>query len=158
MGLGPGGTGERSNLDMQMSHEMLTYRGIQNSFHTAGKDNATILGVAQALSAESNSIMFSDQYRTLFDMTKEERYFIVVMAYDMPTLLKTGKMRRHWMARASIRSAGVNFRQAVDRISQVSAELFGQKTDGVVMKKPGVRDGKVTLGELKIIDAGPKPK
>ncbi len=143
--------GERSNLEMQAVHETMTYRGNQASFPSLGRDNASILGVAQALGQESNSIMFSDRYRALYDMTKEERYFVVVMAYDMPVLLKTGKMRRLWTARGSIRSAGVNFRQAVDRISEISGGFFGRKTDGVILKKSGEREGRVELGELKII-------
>jgi hypothetical protein len=144
-------SGERSNLEMQAAHETTTYRGNQASFASLGRDNAAILGVAQTLAAESNTIMFSERYRALYDMTKEERYFVVVMAYDMPVLLKTGKMRRLWTARASIRSAGVNFRQAVDRISEISGGFFGQKTDGVVLRKSGEREGRVELGELKII-------
>ena len=144
-------SGQRSNLEMQAAHETLTYRANQAGFHTAGSNNASILGLAHILEAESNSILFSDQYRALFDMTREERYFVVVMAYDMPAILRTGKLQRVWTARASIRSAGVNFRQAVDRISEVSGGFFGQRTDGVLLKKSGEREGRVELGELKIL-------
>ena len=151
MGVGAGGTGERSNMEMQASHETLTYRGHEAAFHTVGKDNAAILGLGQTLSRESNSIMFSERHKALYDMTKEERYFVVVMAYDMPLLLNSGKMRRLWTARASIRSAGVNFRQAVDRISEVAGSFFGQKTGDVVLIKSGGREGRVEMGDLKII-------
>ena len=147
--------GRRSDAEARISHETATLRNAARGFHGAGGTNAQILGLAPVLSRERNSILASDRHRALHEMTTEERYFVVVMAYDLPALLKSGKLRRQWTARASIRSGGVNFHTAIERISTIAGTFFGARTDDVVMERAGARQGRVELGEFKIIGVEP---
>lgn len=141
----------RGELEAQYAHESLNLLSNQRSGHITHENNAELLGVQAALRKEQSSIMFSEKYRTLVGMTQEERYFIIVMAYDMPALLRTGEMRRLWSARLSIRAAGVNFPQAVGRMSQAAAETFGTDQPDVVFKRPGDKKATVEIGEIVVI-------
>ncbi|HYC70404.1 MAG TPA: hypothetical protein VEB66_04300 [Opitutaceae bacterium] len=141
----------RGELEAQHAHEQLNLLSNQRSGHITHENNAELLGVQAALRKEQGSIMYTERYRTLHAMTQEERYFMIVMAYDMPALLQTGSMRRLWTARLSIRAAGVNFPQAVGRMSQAAADYFGTEQPDVVFQRPGERKATVEIGEITVI-------
>lgn len=153
-------SGLRSDLEAQAAHQTAALRRV-NSGAGLGRDNAQLLGFAHTLSAGSNDLFMSEEIRTLDEMTREERYFIVVMALDARELLQRGATKRVWTARASIRAAGVNFPQAVDRISQIAGAYFGTQQVGVKFDRVGDRQGKVELGEIVVLstsEATPKTK
>lgn len=124
------------------------------------EDNATLLGLRSELEDPNTSPFGDDRLQTLSDMTKEERYFVIVMAYDVPTLVGKKKLKRVWTLRASIGSAGVNFHQALDRMGNIAARYFGTRQEGVVFDRTGDREskGRVDLGELIILGTVESPK
>lgn len=124
------------------------------------EDNATLLGLRSELEDPNTSPFGDDRLQALSDMTKEERYFVIVMAYDVPTLISRKKLKRVWTLRASIGSAGVNFHQALDRMGNIASRYFATKQDGVIFDHTGDRErkGRVDLGELIIIGPVESPK
>lgn len=139
-------------LDQQVSNEVVNLRSDQVQGAIRSESSAQLLGILPALTRERNNLIFSEKYRALHEMTSEERYFLIVMAYDAPELLRTGRLRPRWTLRASIRSAGVNFPMAMDRVGAVAARYFGQAQDDVVLEQAKVTKGKVEMGDIKIIN------
>lgn len=142
---GLGGIEQRIDAEISSLHQN------QLSTDFGSESTARLLGLSQALNREQKTLMYSDHYRALFEMTKEERYFLIVMAYDFPLLRTKGKLKRHWVIRASIRSAGVNFRQAVDRISVVAGNYFGTRQEDVLFDRRTERTGRVDIGEVTVL-------
>ncbi len=113
--------------------------------------NAELLGLTSALREEGEAIFDTDRARTLRAMVNEERYFIILMAYDAKTLLKDRKTKRLWTSRLSIRSAGVSFATAVSRMSSAGGLFFGTRQPAVVMQTTKEKVGEVKIGELKVL-------
>lgn len=115
------------------------------------ESNAELLGFKSALNAESNSLFETEQGRTLRAMIDEERYFMIMIAYDAPKF-REGKKRKLWISRMSIRSAGVNFKIAMDRMSNAGGKYFGTRQTELAMEYLKERKGVVTVGDLKVLE------
>jgi hypothetical protein len=123
-----------------------------------GMSNAQLLGFVAALNEadkESSPLNESDRAKTLRDMTNEQRYFIVMMAYDGPAL-RSGRKKHLWTSRMSIQSAGVNFAMAMDRMSNAGAKFHGTRQESLALEYRDDRPGTVKIGDLKVLnDAEP---
>ena len=64
-----------------------------------------LLGLQSAVYESEKAIFDSSLGDTVRHMINEERYFVVVMAYDGPAM-REGRKKRLWTTRASIRAAG----------------------------------------------------
>ncbi|MDA0349828.1 MAG: hypothetical protein O3C43_22320 [Verrucomicrobia bacterium] len=79
----------------------------------------------------------------------ESRYFVILMAYDMP-LLKQGETKLLWSTRYSIRAIGQSFDQAIKDMNLVAADYFGKNLKG--LNKTRVTDNShVEFGEIEVI-------
>lgn len=87
----------------------------------------------------------------LRDAVAEDRYFIVLCAYDFQASLK-GEQKLLWQARMSTPRQGVWMNDVVPALVAAGAPLFGRQTDVPRWADFPVRDGKVILGDLKVID------
>lgn len=125
--------GTLSNLENETRSEL---QNLNRGQLSGGENSAALLGLASDLVREDETLADYERRKTLFEMTREECYFIIVMAYDVPTLLNTRKLKRVWTQRTSINSAGVNFHQALDRIGNVAGHYFGTRQDRVSFNYP----------------------
>lgn len=146
--------GELGNLQ---SETRSGYQDILRGQPSGGEDSAALLGLTSALHKDDDNLFEYERRKTLFEMTREECYFVIVMAYDAPTLLNTRKLKRVWTLRASVNSAGVNFPEALDRIGTIASRYSGTRQDGVTFDYPGERKRteRVELGELVVLGASP---
>lgn len=80
--------------------------------------NAELLGYGSSLAKDD------DTAETLRAMLNEERYVVILVAYDGAEL-RAGKKVRLWTTRASIRAAGVNLKTALERMSNVAERFHG---------------------------------
>jgi hypothetical protein len=113
-------------------------------------NTAATLGLSRELNRE-NKRYYSEKRATLNSMLEEERYFIVVVAYDAKELFSSKKLRRLWIARLSIRSPGVNFPTGLERMSRVGGNYFGTELDEIKLQQAPLREGKVEIGEFIVI-------
>lgn len=113
-------------------------------------DNSALLGFNGV--ELGNTVFGSDKGATLKGMSEEERYFIIVTAYNFKKLRETRKAEILWVARLSTRAAGINFNMAVSRLSDAGGAVFGQSTDGVDFKKVKKREGRIEYGDLEVIE------
>lgn len=121
----------------------------------ATASNASLLGFSAALEKEEDEPFGSTLGDTLHKMVDEERYFIILMAYDAKAI-RAGKMHRLWTSRLSIRSAGVNFTTGLDRMSSTGANFFGTRQTGLALEQAKDKDrtATVTVGEVKVVGDG----
>jgi hypothetical protein len=129
--------------------------------------NAALLGYRSALEKEEKNMMMSSEEMSMrFDLA-QERYFVVLMAYDNQLRLREKKSKILWVTRLSVRSVGNDFTEALANLTSVGSDVFGKQVDSLLMVDPAAPRGTVTLGELKVIgpvgeppaeDEDPKPE
>jgi hypothetical protein len=78
---------------------------------------------------------------------EENRYFVVLMAYDFQLLWKQKKHKLLWETRFSIREANHQFDRDLPSMAQYASQYFGQDSHGLVRKQ--VPLGHVDIGEVK---------
>jgi len=127
--------------------------------------NATLLGLQSAMADEESAPFGSEFGTTLRLMANEERYFIIVIAYDAAAM-RAGRKKQLWTTRASIRAAGVNFAIALDRMSGTAGAFHGLPQNGLAMEtsqdrlNKKVKEGNVSIGEIKVLGetSAPTPR
>jgi hypothetical protein len=78
---------------------------------------------------------------------EDNRYFVVLMAYDFQLLWKEKKHKLLWETRFSIRQRHNNFDDALAGMAKAASEYFGQNSGGMVRRD--VPLGRVELGDVK---------
>ncbi len=91
----------------------------------------------------------------LLDEIEDNRYFVVLMAYDFQLLWKEKKHKLLWETRFSIRENRNDFGKVLPDMAQFASRYFGRDTHGLV-RKPLKEN--VNLGELKILGVEPNGK
>ena len=90
---------------------------------------------------------FEMQKQDLFNEIEEDRYFVVLMAYDFQLMWKEKKHKLLWETRFSVRQRHHDFDKDLPTMAQYAAQYFGQDTNGLVHK--AVPFGRVEIGEVK---------
>jgi hypothetical protein len=113
--------------------------------------NAVLLGFARSLAKERKQWAPSQDEITMSNELAEERYFVILMAYDNQVRLKEKKSRPLWITRLSVRSPGNNFTEALPALAKVGGDIFGQQHDDLVRVRTPMNRGSVKLGELEVL-------
>ncbi len=96
--------------------------------------------------------MPQDEYE-LRDMLKDERYFIVLMAYDWQKLRTEKEYELVWSTRFSLDAIGTNFREAHFALSRGAANYIGTNLDGDLGKtKTHLGPGDIEFGTIEVIE------
>lgn len=112
--------------------------------------NAGLLGYESELTAANRLAYNAAQIRRqdIVDELEDNRYFVVLMAYDFPLLMKEKKAKLLWETRYSVRQRGIDFSKSLAAITEQASRYFGQNTHGL-LRKP-LPEGRVTLGKLEV--------
>lgn len=92
----------------------------------------------------------------LIDEMEQNRYFVVLMAYDFQLLWKEKKHKLLWETRFSIRERNHQFDRDLPSMAQYASQYFGQDSHGLV-RKP-IPEGDVNIGEVKALGEVQEPK
>jgi hypothetical protein len=92
----------------------------------------------------------------LYQEITENRYFVVLMAYDFQVLWKEKKHRLLWETRFSISERRNAFDRALPAMAQNASKYFGQPTNGLLRER--MKDGRVDLGVPTMINFVDEPK
>jgi hypothetical protein len=117
--------------------------------------NASILGYDRELN-RSVGLEIGPMHtyqQELLEEIEENRYFVVLMAYDFQLLWKEKKPKVLWITRFSIREAGNYFDQQLEAMVQSASRYFGRECGGLI-RRP-IFEGHVDFGELKILGEVP---
>lgn len=119
----------------------------------ADANNAKLLGYSRSLKAQEDRVFSSTEETMLRSDLATERYFIILKAYDLKAPLAPGEKRRAvWTAHLNMRAPGKNFPTALRQMGNAAAAYLGRSTTDVVTERPKVREGRVILGPLIIIE------
>ena len=107
-----------------------------------------LLGYSKQLFRERQRLVSSEVQRTLEANLLEDRYFVILQAYDFQKLQKGEGRKLLWSVHMSMRAPGLNFTLALPRMGQIAAALYGQSNDEVVT-------GKAERGPTTTVEVGP---
>lgn len=91
----------------------------------------------------------------LRDAVADGRYFLIVSAYDFASSLK-GEQKLLWRTRMSTPRQGVWMNEVVPALVATGASLFGRQTELPTWKEYPVREGRVEMGDIKVLDSDVK--
>jgi hypothetical protein len=90
----------------------------------------------------------------LLDEIEDDRYFVVLMAYDFQLMWREKKHKLLWETRFSIRQRHHNFDEDLPAMALYASQYFGQDSHGLVHK--AIPLGRVDLGDIKSLGALPE--
>jgi hypothetical protein len=141
-----------TEADRQIGHEQFERLADNLDLSSGLASNAQLLGYALELNRLGKRPFFSAEEGTLMSDLGNERYFVIVKAFDLHAPSEPGRKNPAlWTLHVNIRSPGQNFLTALNLMGPAAAHYFGRTTDGVMTVRPKERQGQVTLGELVII-------
>lgn len=130
----------------------------QDHIDQQSRVNAELLGFKDQFykdAAHSTSSAAISDAEDMVDSLTQERYFVILMAYDYHTMKKGTPPTLLWSTRFSIRAGGNSFTKALPAMSRVAADYFGHAIDGLKTEKPDlVPKGKVEVGQPKVVGDG----
>ena len=124
----------------------------QNTADSAIERNALLLGYKRAMDKLSQRIIATGDEQDMRLELNEERYFVVLLAYDYELLRQTKKSKLLWITRLSIRSPGNNFTEALPMLALAGAESYGRNVDDLQrVKVRNLPGGEVKMPEMKVL-------
>ena len=120
-------------------------------------ENALTLGYAQEMHRTEGYEMTAlrNVRRDIVDDVEENRYYVILLAYDFQMLWKSRQRKLLWETRFSVREQSHDFEKELAAMAAHAARYFGQNSGGLVRKPMPTTN--VKLGELKVLEAEPEP-
>ncbi|HET7537042.1 MAG TPA: hypothetical protein VFJ90_11340 [Candidatus Didemnitutus sp.] len=153
-GASPDITGVLGQLNYDASLErynQLTDRFYRESLKMNDRSTASLLGYVPTLAKYSSSVRYAQEEFTLRQDLRDERYFVILRAYDLRNVSREARSRPAWTLHLNVGSPGNNFSEAMNFMAQAAANAAGRNTGDVSTAHPDVHDGAVTLGDLIIL-------
>ena len=125
------------------------------NMQTVNESNAQQLGhTARLLGMEEifSSAATDMQVHEMRAMLEQERFFIVLQAYDLP-LYRKGEKKVVWTTRYSMAAKGKNFGQSLAEMNFVAGEYFGENRKGINLKR-STDNSDVEVGDVEVISIG----
>lgn len=132
--------------------------------------NAGLLGYTAQLAQDwnhqdPNGIHLSPELTTHLSDLVEERYFVILLAYDYQDILRNyradhGRTAANrpqplpvWEVRMNVRAAGNNFTQALPAMAKVAASFYGKNLKGLTTLQTEMgKAGHVLVGAPRVLD------
>lgn len=139
----------KSADDSAQQQSLLLTAGANRQRDRQNRDNGVLLGYAEEMKRVAGYQMtaFNTRRQDVLDEVEESRYFVVLLAYDFPTLLKKKERKLLWETRYSLPARRNDFTQQLPLMSQSAARYFGKDSHGLNRKELPATN--VKLGELK---------
>jgi hypothetical protein len=139
-----------------MTGELATVAALEEQRELADMRNAQLLGYDSELAQTGRTEISTFKLRRddLMSEIEQNRYFVVLMAYDFQALWKQKKHRLVWVTRMSVRERGGDFARILPSMVGYSSQFFGQDTNGLV-RRP-LPEGRVDIGEPKSLGVVPE--
>lgn len=93
-------------------------------------------------------------YSRDLDAIKEDRYYVILQAFDFQAAWKQRKIKLLWETRFSLSERRHNFGKALPGMAQAASEYFGQDSRGLITRP--IPYGQVDVGDVKSL--GPVPE
>ena len=132
-------------LRVQLENEQRDQTDVRNS-RMLGYDSEGLIGTDYGRHLLTTALHHKTD--DLINEIEDNRYFVVLMAYDFQLMWKQKKHKLLWETRFSIRESHNDFAKVLPEITQYASRYFGQDSHGLI-RKPLQEN--VVLGELKIL-------
>ena len=139
----PGTFGEDELEDLASMQQLMDDMNISKA-----QLNASLTGFDKALNNKSTPW----EEQELRMQLKDERYFIVVNAFDYQLMLETGEIKLLWSTKMSTRSPGTNFRYASADMAKAATGYFGKNMEDLVKERAGADTSEVIIGDIEVIE------
>lgn len=117
--------------------------------------NARILGYSESLE-RARAVAHMGFAHDIIDEISDNRYYVVLQAYDAKTAAKEKKLKPLWTARISMRSDGTDFAQALDLMLRRATRYLGQDSKG--LHREVTPETSVKLGPTEYLETLPPSK
>lgn len=144
---------------MSAATAMLNMENAQNdkidfaNAHMLGYDANDLIGTERANYVRGTA--FGAERDDLYADIRENRYFVVLMAYDFQLLWKEKKHKLLWETRFSINEGHNAFDKALPVMARCASQYFGQPSNGLLRSR--VPEGSVEVREPTLIEFVPDP-
>ena len=119
-----------------------------------GYDSPGLLGTEQGQYARGTALAIDRS--DLITEIEENRYFVVLMAYDFQEMWKHKKHKLLWETRFSISQRHNEFDKALPAMARYASRYFGEASNGLLRAR--ALDGNVEIGEPTVIEFLPEEK
>ena len=147
-------TPEQVDLDNAMTGAMAAVAAEDRSRDQLDAQNASMLGYEtlwdKADGYKGTPLEF--RRKELVNELEDERYFVVLMAYDFQMMWKDKKAKLLWETRYSIRARGNDFSRSLEAMTQNASQYFGRNSGGLLRER--LPDGRVEIGTEKVLAYG----
>jgi hypothetical protein len=86
----------------------------------------------------------------IIDAIEDDRYYVILRAFDFQSSWKKKKIRLLWETRFSLSQRRHDFGKDLPSMTQIAEQYFGQDTHGLVYKP--IPEGRVNIGEVKLLE------
>ncbi|HUG10776.1 MAG TPA: hypothetical protein VMM36_07170 [Opitutaceae bacterium] len=121
----------------------------------ANEENARLLGYVEEINDRDNASRFAGggtYYNDLISDIENERYFVIIAAFDFKAIARDKKERLLWATRVSIQKQGSQFDKDLATMLAQASRYFGKDSGRLIRQ---YQEGTVTLGEMEVVGVVP---
>jgi hypothetical protein len=150
-----GDVGSVARADDQLTTAMISVQMENRRRNKLNAQNASMLGYDSWWESTQGfeNTPFNSRRQDMIDELEDQRYFVVLMAYDFQLMWKQKKRKLLWETRFSISGRHSEFDQQLAVMAQDASRFFGRDSHGLVHRSS--RDGHVDLGDTKYLGVVP---
>jgi len=119
-----------------------------------GYDSPGLIGTEEGIYTKGTARGYERD--ELYAEIEDNRYFVVLMAYDFQLLWKQKKHKLLWETRFSITERNNQFDKALPAMAEYASQFFGQPSHGLV--RDHIKEGQVEVGAPSLIEFVAEPK
>ena len=154
------GTQSASDADKEaaksrLEQQLVILQAANNDRFKASEANAQLLGYVTEMNSFANPSRFSgagSYYNDLTSDLEEERYYVVISAYDFRTAVHDGKRKLLWATRVSISARSNKFDEQLATMLAAAGRQFGKESNRLIRQ---YREEHINFGELKFLGVVP---
>lgn len=131
--------------------ELMVMTMFQDMRMRSNEQNARLLGYMEEINYRNNPSRFAGAGSAFDDLITDienERYFVIIAAYDFQVAMKEKKSKPLWVTRVSIQKDGNRFDKSLAAMVSRASDYFGEESKRLVRQ---YHQGEVRIGELKVI-------
>ena len=154
------GTQSASDADKEaaksrLEQQLVILQAANNDRFKASEANARILGYVTEMNSLGSPARFAgagSYYNDLTSDLEEERYYVVISAYDFRTAVHDGKRKLLWATRVSISARSNKFDEQLATMLAAAGRQFGKESNHLIRQ---YREEHINFGELKFLGVVP---
>ncbi|HUJ44283.1 MAG TPA: hypothetical protein VLW52_11815 [Opitutaceae bacterium] len=142
----------RGLWEMALTENNLRALADMQNARLLGYDSTGMIGTDYGRGLEMTALRF--RVHDLIDEIEDNRYFVVLLAYDFQLLWKQKTHKLLWETRFSIRQRHHDFDKQMAAMELDASKYFGQDSHGLIRER--LRDTNVTIGQPEVLQYEPE--